>query len=168
METKYLKVKEKKVDDTIDFYASFGWVLSGEKEELPNGKVGLTFERDKHRLEGDYRTVRRGERVYRQIARPFPLAALITLAIGCAELVLYFTVRDVFAYYIVFLYGCLTFYAITVYLLIIFVIILVKRRSLLNKLVYNVGLQAGTLRDYPLQNNILEEEDDTWAIAENL
>ena len=47
MENKYVKVKAKRADETIDFYASFGWTLCEEKEELPHGKVGLSFERDK-------------------------------------------------------------------------------------------------------------------------
>ena len=168
MESKYVRVKEKKVDQTIDFYASFGWTLAGEKEQLPNGKVGLNFERDKQRLEESYHVVRRGERVYRQIARPYPLGAMITATIGCALLVLYYVMQKSFAYYIVFLFGSLTFFAVTVYLLIIFLILFLKRHSLLKKLVRNIGIRAGTLREYPLNKNILEEEDDTWAIAENL
>ena len=168
MESKYIKVKAKKADDTIDFYASFGWVLCEEKEELPHGKVGLTFERDKKRLDSSYHTIKRGERMYQKISRPYPLGALIALGIGSVFLALYFVLRQAFAYYIVFLFASLTFYAVAIYLLIIFLVIFIERRKLLNKLVYNVGLQAGTLREYPLQNNILEEEDDTWVIAENI
>ena len=168
MESKYVKVKAKKVEDTVDFYASFGWTLCGDKEELPHGKVGLTFERDKKRLEESYHTVKKGERIYKQISRPYPLGALISLGIGCVFLVLYFVLRKAFAFYIVFLFTSLTFYAITIYLLIIFLVIFIQRRMLMNKLVYNVGLQAGTLREYPLKNNILEEDDDTWVIAENV
>ena len=169
MESKYVRVKAKKVEETIDFYASFGWRLAEDKEELPDGKVGLTFERDKKALEGGaYHIVRKGERMYRWIARPYPLAAIITFVIACGQLVCYFLMREMFQYYIAFLYGALTFYAVTIYLLIIFIVILVRRNMLLDKLVYNVGLKAGTLRDYPLKNNILEEEDDTWMIAEHL
>lgn len=168
MESKYIRVKANKVEETVDFYASFGWTLCEDKEELPGGKVGLTFERDKKRLDDSYHTVKKGERVYNQISRPYPLGALISLGIGCALLVLYFTMRQLFAYYIVFLYGALTFYAVTVYLLIVWLVIFIQRRILMNKLVYNVGLQAGTLREYPLKNNILEEDDDTWVIAENV
>ena len=168
MENKYVKVKAKRVDETIDFYASFGWTLCEDKEELPHGKVGLSFERDKERLDSSYHTVKRGERIYNQISRPYPLGALISLAIGCVFLVLYFVMRQAFAYYIVFLYASLTFYAITVYLLIVFLVIFLQRRKIRTTLVYNVGLKAGTLREFPLQNNVLEEEEDTWSIAEYL
>ena len=168
MESKYVKVKQKKVDKTIDFYASFGWTLAEEKEELPHGKVGLTFERDKERLDSSYHTVRKGEKIYHKISRPYPLGAIIALAIGCVFLVLYFVLRQAFAYYIVFLYAALTFYAITIYMLIIFLIVILHARMLLNRIVYSVGLEAGTLREFPLKNNILDEEDDTWTIADHL
>ena len=168
MESKYVKVKENKVEKTIDFYASFGWTLAEDKEELPNGRVGLTFERDKERLDSSYHTVKKGERLYHKISRPYPLGALIALGIGCVFLVLYFVLRQAFAYYIVFLYAALTFYAITIYMLIVFLIVIIHARMLLNKIVYSVGLEAGTLREYPLKNNILEEDDDTWVIAENV
>ena len=168
MESKYVKVKQKKVDKTIDFYASFGWTLAEDKEELPHGKVGLTFERDKERLDSSYRTVRRGEKIYHKISRPYPLGAIIALVIGCVFLVLYFVSRQAFAYYIVFLYAALTFYAITLYMLIIFLIVILHARMLLNRIVYSVGLEAGTLREFPLKNNILDEEDDTWTIADHL
>ena len=168
MESKYVKVKESKVEKTIDFYASFGWTLAEDKEELPNGRVGLTFERDKERLDSSYHTVKKGERLYHKISRPYPLGALIALGIGCVFLVLYFILRQAFAYYIVFLYAALTFYAITIYMLIIFIIVIIHARMLLNKIVYSVGLEAGTLREYPLKNNILEEDDDTWTIADHL
>ena len=168
MESKYVKVKQKKVDKTIDFYASFGWTLAEDKEELPHGKVGLTFERDKERLDSSYRTVRRGEKIYHKISRPYPLGAIIALSIGCVFLVLYFVLRQGFAYYIVFLYAALTFYAITLYMLIVFLIVILHARMLLNRIVYSVGLEAGTLREFPLKNNILDEEDDTWTIADHL
>jgi len=169
MESKYIKVKAKKVEETIDFYASFGWVVSGEREELPHGKVGITFERDKKRLEESYHTVKKGERIYHQISRPYPLAALISLAIACTFLVLYFVLRSAFKYYIIFLYFSLGFFALTVFLLIVFLIIFIEKRRLLDKLVYNVALEAGTLRDYPLDNNVLEEDEngDTWVIDQN-
>ena len=167
MESKYVKVSAKKVEKTIDFYASFGWTLAQDKEELPNGKVGLTFERDKKRLAEAYGVVKKGERLYAKVSRPYPLGALISIGIGCAFLVLYFLMRS-FAYYILFLYGALTFYAVAVYLLIVFLVIFLHRFFLLKKIIYSVGLEAGTLRDFPLKNNILEEDEDTWAIADNL
>ena len=168
MESKYIEVKASKVEKTIDYYTSFGWTLAEDKEELSNGKVGLTFERDKKRLNSSYGTIRKGESLYRKISRPYPLGALINLGIACVFLVLYFVLRQTFAYYIIFLYASLTFFAVALYLLIVFIIIIIHVRMLLNKIVYSVGLEAGTLREYPLKNNILEEEDDTWAIADHL
>lgn len=167
METKLIKVKEDKVDDKIDFYASFGYVLL-EKEELEDGKVALTFERDKDRLAaGSYGKLKKGEKAYRSISRPYPLGFLIAFVIGAIFLALYFVLKQSFAFYIIFLYVALTFFGLSLYLLIIFLVLFAKRRSLLKKVVKTVAIEAGTAREYPLENNIKEEGDDTWAIAEN-
>ena len=167
MDTKLVKVKEDKVDDKIDFYASFGYVLL-EKEELEDGRIALTFERDKDRLEdGSYGKIRKGEKTYRRIARPYPLGFIVAFVIGGILLALYFVLQKTFPYYIVFLYVALTFFGLSIYLLIIFLVLLAKRRTLLKKVVKNVAFEAGTAREYPLENNIKEEIDDSWAIAEN-
>lgn len=168
MESKTLRVKYSKAEDKINFYTSFGWVLSEEPEDLGDGKVLLQFERDKKRLAKSYRTVKKGEKVYHKIARPYPLAFIISFVIGSGLLVAYFALKQSFAFYIVFLYFSLTFYCISVYLLIIFLILFVKRHGLLKKVVHNVAMEAGTVRDLPMKNNIKEETDDTWIIASNL
>ena len=169
METKYLKVKEKKIDSTLEFYSSFGWIETGERETLPHGKLGITIERDKERLDKSYSVVIKGERAYHRLARPYPLGAIIVFAIASASLVEYFVLKSTgFWLYILPLYASLALYGVTVYLLIIFFIIFAKRRSLLKKIVHNVAIDAGTVRELPLVNNIKEETDDTWLIANNL
>jgi len=165
MDTKLIKVKEEKVEDKIDFYTAFGYVLISQENE-ENGKVALTFERDKENLEGDYGKVRRGEGLYNRIARPYPLGAIIALGIGAILLALFFVLQKIFIFYIVFLYASLTFFGFAIYLLIIWLVILVKRNGLLKRVVRNVALEAGTLRDLPLKNNIKEESEETWLIAE--
>ena len=167
METKLIRVKENKVEDKIDFYTAFGYTLVSQ-EPQEDGKIALTFERDKERLERAYGKVRRGEKLYNRVARPYPLAFIIAFVIGSIFLALYFVLQTSFMFYIVFLYVSLTFYGFSLYLLIIFLIILVKRHGLLKRVVHNVALEAGTLRELPLVNNIKEETDDTWIIAENI
>ena len=167
MESKYIRVSEKKAEEKIDFYTAFGWNLVGEREQLPNCKVGLTFERDKKELES-FDKIRRAEQAYAQKSRPYPLAALITLAIGSALLILYFMLQKQVVFYLGFLYLSLFAYAMSIYLLIIFIIIVIKRRGLQKKIVQNVGVEAGTIRELPLKNNIEKENEDTWLIANNL
>lgn len=166
METKLIKVKEDKVEDKIDFYTAFGFVLVN-KEVQEDGKVALTFERDKDNLEkGTYGKAKGGERSYNRIARPYPLGAIIALGIGAIFLALYFVLKTSFIFYIVFLYASLTFFGFAVYLLIIFLVMFIKRRGLLKRVLRNVALEAGTLRDLPLKNNIKEETEESWTIAE--
>ena len=167
METKLIKVKENKVEDKIDYYTAFGYVLVS-KEEEEDGKIALTFERDKERLEKSYGKVRKGERLYQSISRPYPLGAIIAFGIATIFLALFFILQKTFMFYIVFLYAALTFYGFSLYMLIIFLIILVKRHGLQKRVVKNTALEAGTLRDMPLENNIKEENEDTWFIAEHI
>ncbi len=167
MESKYIRVSEKKVDEKIEFYTSFGWTLVGEKEQLPDGKVGLNFERDKKDLEA-FDRIKYGERAYAQVARPYPLAALITIGIASILLVMYFVLQKTVFFYLVFLYASLALYGLAIYLLIVFLIVFIKRRGLLKKIVKNVGVEAGTIRELPVKNNIEKETEDTWLIANNL
>ena len=167
MESKTVKVKAKKVQDTIDFHNAFGYELVGQEEE--GNKVLLTFERDKERFEGNsYHTIRSTESLYSRISRPFPLAGIILFGIATILLACFFMLQKTFPFYIVFLFASLTCYGVSIQLLIIFLVIFAKRRSLLKRVVKNVAIEAGTNKEYPLQNNIKKETDKTWLIANNL
>ena len=167
MESKTVKVKAKKVEETIAFHNAFGYELVGQEDEGNN--VLLTFERDKERFEGNsYHTIRSTEGLYARISRPFPLAGIIMFAIASVLLAMFFILQKTFPFYIVFLFASLTCYGVSIQLLIIFLVILLKRRSLLKRVVKNVAIEAGTNKEYPLQNNIKKETDKTWLIANNL
>ena len=167
MESKTVKVKAKKVDDTISFHNAFGYELVSQEEE--GNKVLLTFERDKERFEGNsYHTIRSTEALYSRISRPFPLAGLIMFIIASVLLALYFVMQKTFAYYIAFLFASLTCYGVAINLIIIFLVILAKRHSLLKRVVQNVAIEAGTDKEFPLKKKKKKETDKTWLIANNL
>lgn len=167
MESKTVKVKVKKVEETISFHNAFGFELVDQEED--GDKVLLTFERDKERFEGNsYQTIRSTESLYSRISRPFPLAGIIMFVIASVLLALYFVLQKTFAYYIAFLFASLTCYGVSIQLIIIFLVIFAKRRSLLKRVVKNVAIEAGTDKEFPLQNNIKKETDKTWLIANNL
>lgn len=170
MESKILKVKEKKIEKMVEYYNAFGWNQVGEPERVKeNSDVFiLKFERDDKALGSSYSIIIKAEKVYRKIARPYPLGFLISFVIGAVLLALYFTLQKTFAFYIIFLYLGLMFLAISVYLLVVFLLIFIKRRGLLKKVVRNVSIDAGTNKEYPLRNNIKPETDQTWLISENL
>ena len=129
----------------------------------------VSIERDKERFEGNsYHTIRSTEGLYARISRPFPLAGIIMFAIASVLLAMFFVLQKTFPFYIVFLFASLTCYGVSIQLLIIFLVILLKRRSLLKRVVKNVAIEAGTNKEYPLQNNIKKETDKTWLIANNL
>lgn len=167
MESKRVIVREDKLEKTLDQYTSFGWLEVGEREVIGN-KVVLNLERDKERLGRSYQTIMQAERVYRKISRPYPLAGSIVFAIGIVLLILFFTLQKVFPYYIVLLPISLTCICLSIYLFIVFILIFLKRKKLLAKVVRDIAIDAGTIREYPLQNNIKEETDQTWLISSNL
>lgn len=170
MESKAVKVKEKKVEKTIEFYTSFGWTLLGEPEKLNEKKdiMVLKFERDKNQLGRSYGIILKAEALYRRIARPYPLAFCISFAIGAILLALYFILQKSFMFYIVFLYFGLAFLGASVYFLICFIIIFAERWSLLKRVVRNVGIDSGAIKEYPLPGNVKEETDNTWLLDSNL
>ena len=168
MENKRVVVKQSKVEDTIEFYSSFGWLEVGERKEVKGDKVAINFERDKDRLGDSYRTIIQAEHLYARIKRPYPLAFIILFSIASTLLILFFTLQEIFPYYIVFIYISLTCYCVSAYLLFIFIFITVRRRKLLAKVVKDVAIDAGTIREYPLKNNIKEETDKTWLISSNI
>ena len=103
MESKTVKVKAKKVEETIAFHNAFGYELVGQEEE--GNKVLLTFERDKERFEGNsYHTIRSTEGLYARISRPFPLAGIIMFAVASVLLAMFFILQKTFPFYIVFLF----------------------------------------------------------------
>ena len=151
----------------VDFYNAFGYELTNREED--GSKVILTFERDKEKFEGNsYHMIRSTETLYARIARPFPLAGIIMFVIASVLLAFYFILQTTFTYYIAFLFASLVCYGFATYLLIIFLVIFIKRRTLLKRVVKNVAVEAGTNKEYPLQNNIKKETDKTWLIANNL
>ena len=167
MESKYVTVKLKDAEAKIEYYTSFGWTLVGDMEELPGGKIGLSFERNRKEL-ASFDKIRNAEKAYAEISRPFPLLGFIFLGIASILLALYFVLQKSFQFYIVFLFTSLVFFGLTIYMMIIFLIVAIKRKGLQKKIIKNVGIEAGTIRSLPLKNNIERETDDTWLIANNL
>lgn len=167
MESKYIRVKEKKAEKKLEFYTAFGWTEVGEREQLPGGKVGITIERDRKDLES-FNTIKSGEKAYTQVARPYPLLAIILFGIGSVLLAAYFVTQTIIDFYITFLFAALAVYGFAIYALVVFLIVFLKRRPLLKKIVNNVGVEAGTIRELPLKNNVEKENEDTWSIANNL
>ena len=55
-----------------------------------------------------------------------------------------------------------------VFTLIIFLIVLIKRKKLLNYINNNAALKSGANKEWPTPRNILEEEEHTWAMRSEI
>ena len=167
METKSKRIKLSKADEWVELHEIFGWELSSQDDLRPDNTIIITLERDKERVP-NYRKVRKLERQYYHVYRPIPVATLVLLVIGFSLLVSYLFLKKSFVYAVSFLYGALTFFCMAVFALIIYLIILWKRGKILSYLKKEATYSSGADKDIPTQNNIVPEEEGTWALYESI
>ena len=120
------------------------------------------MERDRE-LFSNYDEIRRLEKDYYSIKRPFPLLAIIFAGRGGALLPVYFIFKGLIVA-IVCLYASLTFFLIAFFALFIFILLLIKRRKLLNKIMEFASNKSGANKEWPTDRNIAPEEEDTWTM----
>ena len=162
METKSKRIRLSKVDDYVALNEACGWSLASKDDLRPDETVLVTMERDRE-LFSNYDEIRRLEKDYYSIKRPFPLLAIIFAGIGGAILPVYFIFKGLIVA-IVCLYASLTFFLIAFFALFIFILLLIKRRKLLNKIMEFASNKSGANKEWPTDRNIAPEEEDTWTM----
>ena len=162
METKSKRIRLSKVDDYVALNEAFGWSLVSKDELRPDETVLVTMERDRE-LFSNYDEIRRLEKDYYSIKRPFPLLAIIFAVIGGILIPFYFFFKGLIVA-IVCLYAALTFFIIAFFALFIFVLLMIKRRKLLSKIMEFASNKSGANKEWPTDRNIAPEEEDTWTI----
>lgn len=162
METKSKRIRLSKVDDYVSLNEAFGWSLVSKDDLRPDETVLVTMERDRE-LFSNYNEIRRLEKDYYIIKRPFPLLAIVFAAIGGGLLPVYFMFKGLIVA-IICLYASLTFFIIAFFALFVFVLLLIKRRKLLSKIMEFASNKSGANKEWPTDRNIAPEEDDTWTM----
>ena len=165
METKSKRISLSKLDKYVEDQEAFGWEVVSKEDLRPNHTVLVIMQRDKEGF-GNYDKVKKLEKQYHRIARPYPIATIVLAVIGLAFLIGYLFLKQTLFFAIVFLYVSLTFFAMAIFALIVFLLILIKRRKLLLALKKEAANKSGANKDWPIERNVIQEEELTWALID--
>lgn len=166
METKSKRIRLTKADSYVALNEAFGWSLVSKDDLRPDETVLVTMERDRE-LYSNYDELRRLEKDYYSIKRPFPLLAIIFAVIGGVLLPFYFAFKGLIVA-IVCLYASLTFFLIAFFAIFIFILLMIKRGKLLKKIMELASNKSGANKEWPTDRNIAPEEEDTWTIRNQI
>ena len=165
METKSKRISLSRLDKYVENQEAFGWEVVTKEDLRPNNTVLLVMQRNKDNFP-NYDKVKTLENQYHKIARPYPIATIVLAIIGLAFLVAYLFLKETLFFAIVFFYAALTFFCMAVFALVVFLLILLKRKKLLLALKKEAANKSGANTDWPVQRNIIEEEELTWALID--
>ena len=165
METKSKRISLSRLDKYVENQEAFGWEVVSKEDLRPNNTVLLIMQRDKDNFP-NYGKVKALESQYNKIARPYPIATIVLAIIGLAFLVAYFFLKETLFFSIVFFYAALTFFCMAIFALVVFLLILLKRKKLLLALKKEAANKSGANTDWPVQRNVIQEEELTWALID--
>ena len=165
METKSKRMSLSRVEKYVENEEAFGWELVAQEDLCPNNTVLVVMQRDKASFD-NFDKVKSLENQYKKIARPYPIATIVLAVIGLAFLVAYLFLKDTLIFSIAFFYASLTFFCMAIFALVVFLLILIKRGKLLLALKKEAANKSGANKDWPIQRNVIEEEELTWALIE--
>lgn len=163
MEKKSVKINFNRVDQYIKDKAVFGWQVVS-KEDLKNQKILLTLQREPKSVD-DIKTTKKLEKQYDLLNRRVPLFSIILAIIGGIALALYFVLKPYVIFYISFLYESLTCFCVAFFGIVIFLLLKIKRKTLVKYILDEAAMRSGASRDYPNKHNIKEETETTWALT---
>ena len=164
MERKTKKLTMAKLDKFIEINEYFGWEVVDKEPIRAEEAILLTMERDHDKIE-NYRDVRSLEKQYYRINRPLPIALLIFVLLGAGFLTAFFLTKNTLFFAYSFMYGALTCFCIAVFALIVYLLILAKRKKLLAILLQQASIKTGTNKEWPTPHNINPEDESSWALS---
>ena len=142
METKSFRVDINKIDEFLKIKAAFGWQLVSKDDLKPDHTILLNLQRDPKQVK-DYYSLKALERQYESANRKFPVALVVFSIIGAALLVGYFLFKSspYFAYG--FLVASLTSFLIALIYLVLFLLILLKRKKIVERIIDKASKSSG-------------------------
>ena len=165
METKSKRISLSRLDKYVENQEAFGWEVVSKEDLRPNNTVLLIMQRDKENF-ANYGKVKALEKQYFKIARPYPIATIVLAIIGLAFLVAYLFLKETLFFSIVFFYASLTFFCMAIFALVVFLLVFLKRKKLMLALKKEAANKSGANTDWPVERNVVEEEELTWALIE--
>ena len=153
-----------KLDKFIEINEYFGWEVVDKEPIRTEEAILLTMERDRDKIQ-NYRDVRSLEKQYYRINRPLPIALLIFILLGTGFLVSFFMTKKTLFFAYSFMYAALTCFCIAVFALIVYLLILSKRKKLLAIILKQASIKTGTNKEWPTAHNVNPENESSWALS---
>lgn len=167
METKSKRIKLSKADKYVEEQEAFGWEVVNKEDLRPDNTILLTMQRDYSQLPNAAK-IKSFEKQYRKVSRPLPVTGLVLIGIGLAFLVAFFFLKSAYFFAYVFLYVAITFFCIATYALLVFLILLIKRKKIQVALMRKAAAKSGSNKDWPTPRNVLPEEDTSWMLSKSV
>ena len=164
MEVKSRRISLSKLDQYVEIQESFGWEVVDKEDLRAKNTILLTMQRDGETFL-DYKGVRSLEKQYHRLHKAFPLALMVCLIMAGSLLGAYFATKGQFLYAISFLYCSLTFFGVSSFCLILYILLIIKRKKLLETILKQASIKAGTNKNWPTKRNIVPEEENTWTLS---
>ena len=164
METKYKKITLPRMKKYVETQEYFGWEVVDSMPQRSDETIVLTLQRDGTKYT-DFRKVRTLEKQYNRIAKPFPLAFLIFAVLGTGFLLTFFFTKNLLFFAYGFMYSALTCFCIATFALIIYLLVLSKRKKLLAILLQQASAATGTNKEWPTAHNVNPETEVTWSLS---
>ena len=164
METKVKKLTIGKLDKFVELNEYFGWEVVDKEAIRSDQAVLLTMERDRSKFQ-DFRTIRSLEKQYYRINRPIPLLFLIFVVLGVGFLVAFLTTKNILFFAYSFMYPSLTCFCISVFALVVYLLVLAKRKKLLAVILKQASIKTGTNKEWPTKHNINPDDQSSWALS---
>lgn len=153
-----------KVDNYIKERENFGWTLLSKDQLRPDQTVMVTLQRNISEID-DIKTIKKLEKQYNSLLRPVPLLSIIFALVGGASLAAYFFLKTIVIFYLAFLYVALTCFFIALFTLIIFLLLLIKRKELTAYIIKEASMRSGLSQEFPSKHNIKKETESSWALT---
>lgn len=164
MERKTKKLKLPQLDKYVEINEYFGWEVVDKEPVRSDEAVLVTMERDAAKLE-NYHSVRVLEKQYFHILRPIPVLLMIFLVLGTGLLVTFLMTKNLLFFAYGFMYASLTCYCIASFALVIYILILIKRKKLLETLLHQASILTGTNKEWPTKHNVNPDNETSWALS---
>ena len=164
METKSKRISIARVDQYVKDKACFGWELKSKDDLKSNHTILLTFQRNPENID-DIKTTKKLERQYDGLSRNIPMLSIIFAGVGGVLLALYFILKPYVFFYISFLYESLTCFCVSFFSLVIFLLLKIKRKEILEYILTEASLRSGVTQEFPTKHNTLEENESSWALT---
>ena len=167
METKSKRISLSRIEKYVADRKCFGWELASQDDLKPDNTVLLTLQREPKNVD-DYKTVKKLEKQYNNLNRSFPLLPIILAGVGGVFLLLYFLLKGQVVFYLAFIYIALTSFFVALFALVVFLLLLIKKKELNKILTAEASLRAGLDNSFPNKHNIKEPDDYTGALINSI